>query len=67
MLYLTGTNGCTAVVSRLVTINSLPTAGITPSSQNLCLSKTATLTGTGGRDMWSTGETTTSIVSTSYD
>ncbi|MFN8280061.1 MAG: HYR domain-containing protein [Saprospiraceae bacterium] len=60
---VTGTNGCTAVVSRLVTINSLPTAGITPSSQNLCLGKTATLTGTGGGTyVWSTGETTTSIV-----
>ncbi len=59
---VTGANGCTAVVSRLVTINSLPTAGITPSSQNLCLGKSATLTGTGGGTyLWSTGETTTSI------
>ena len=59
---VTGSNGCTAVVSRLVTINTLPTAGITPTSQNLCLGKSTTLTGTGGGTyLWSTGENTTTI------
>lgn len=60
---VTNADGCTATASQLVTINAVPSAGITPSSQNLCFGKATTLTGTGGGTyFWSTGENTTSIV-----
>ncbi|HLP50632.1 MAG TPA: T9SS type A sorting domain-containing protein [Chitinophagales bacterium] len=47
---------CSATASRLVTVNSNPTAGITPASVTICAGGTATLTATGGGTYaWSNG------------
>jgi gliding motility-associated-like protein len=59
---VTATNaaGCTATASGTVTVNPLPTPGVT--SAAACAGNTATITASGGLSyLWSTGATTTSI------
>ncbi|KAB7731293.1 DUF11 domain-containing protein [Rudanella paleaurantiibacter] len=45
---VTNASGCTAVANTTVTVNALPTATLTPSSAQICLGNSATLTATGG-------------------
>jgi trimeric autotransporter adhesin len=53
--------GCNASTSSSITVNPLPTAGIT-GTFSACVGSTVTLNGTGGTQyLWSTSETTSSI------
>lgn len=45
---VTNANNCSATASRLVTVNSLPTASISPSSASICEGATQALTASGG-------------------
>jgi hypothetical protein len=45
---VTDGNNCSATASRLVTVNSLPTATVTPSATAVCEGSSATLTAGGG-------------------
>ncbi len=59
---VTDGNGCTASTSRSVTVNSLPTASISPSSVAICRGSHASLTADGGISYsWNTGSTNASI------
>ncbi len=62
---VTDANTCTATASRLVTVNALPVASISPASVTICNGATTTLTATGGGNYtWSSSETTSSITVT---
>ncbi len=55
-------NSCTASVSRQVTVNSLPTATISPASVTICSGNSATLTAGGGTNYtWNTSATSAAI------
>jgi hypothetical protein len=43
----TGSNGCTATVSRIVTVNSLPTVSISPSTATICSGGSIQITASG--------------------
>lgn len=59
---VTGTNGCTAVASRTVTVNPLPNAQI-GGSNVICLGQSTNLTASGGGTyLWSTGANTATIL-----
>ncbi|MFN8309596.1 MAG: immunoglobulin domain-containing protein [Chitinophagales bacterium] len=45
---VTDGNNCSATASRLVTVNALPTAAITPATVTICSGASATLTASGG-------------------
>ncbi len=45
---VTDANACTATASKTVTVNQLPTAGISPATASICNGASATLTATGG-------------------
>ncbi|MFH2143584.1 MAG: gliding motility-associated C-terminal domain-containing protein, partial [Bacteroidota bacterium] len=58
---VTGSNGCTATASSLVTVNALPSAAIS-GTLNICEGNSTTLTATGGNSYsWSSGQTTDAI------
>jgi uncharacterized repeat protein (TIGR01451 family) len=58
---VTGVNGCTAVGSKLVNINPLPTVNIVGDNA-ICINETTTLTASGGVSyLWSNNATTSSI------
>jgi len=61
----TDSNGCTNTASQSITVNALPTVEIT-GTLTYCAGATTTLTATAGLSsyLWSTGETTESIVVT---
>ena len=49
-----GANACTASASRLVTVNPIPNAAITPSSVSICIGANAILSASGGTSFaWS--------------
>ncbi len=53
---VTGTGGCTATASRLVTVNATPVAAITPTTVTICNGESTTLTASGGNSYaWSNG------------
>ena len=58
-----GVTGCTAAISRMVTVNPLPVITLTPSADvTICSGSSQTITATGGGTyLWSTGATTPSI------
>ncbi|MFN8286180.1 MAG: T9SS type A sorting domain-containing protein [Chitinophagales bacterium] len=59
---VTDANNCSATASRLVTVNSNPTAAISPATVNICNGASATLTASGGTGYtWSTSATTAAI------
>ncbi|MEK7413395.1 MAG: hypothetical protein AAB263_08765, partial [Planctomycetota bacterium] len=60
---VTGANGCTDTESQVVTVNPLPTAGITPNgATTFCEGGSVMLTASGGTTyVWSTGATTAAI------
>ncbi|MFH2141980.1 MAG: PKD domain-containing protein, partial [Bacteroidota bacterium] len=62
---VTNTAGCTATISRIVTVNALPVATITPATSTICAGASSTLTASGGSGAtpynWSTGATTAAI------
>ncbi|MEJ5266428.1 MAG: PKD domain-containing protein, partial [Bacteroidales bacterium] len=59
---VTNAAGCTASTSATVTVNSLPTASITPVSASICVGESTTLKASGGTGYtWSTGATTAAI------
>ncbi|MFH2142732.1 MAG: PKD domain-containing protein, partial [Bacteroidota bacterium] len=62
---VTNAAGCTATTSRIVTVNTLPTATITPATSTICVGASSTLTASGGSGatpyIWSTGATTAAI------
>lgn len=45
---VTDANSCTATASRLVTVNALPTAAISPATATICSGASQTLTASGG-------------------
>lgn len=45
---VTGANSCTATASASLTVNSLPSASVTPSTATICLGSGTTLTASGG-------------------
>ncbi|MBI5539320.1 MAG: T9SS type A sorting domain-containing protein, partial [Bacteroidia bacterium] len=56
---------CTATASRIVTVNALPTAAITPASATICAGQSSTLTASGGTSyLWSNAATTAAITVT---
>ena len=58
---VTGTNGCSAVGSKLVNINPLPSVTIN-GDLNICINESTTLTASGGISyVWSNNATTASI------
>ena len=65
-------SGCTALASRTLTVNAIPTVGITPASPSVCNGASTTLTASGGVSYaWSTGSnidaaTVTPSSTTSY-
>jgi Secretion system C-terminal sorting domain len=60
---VTGTNGCKAISTQAITVNSIPTATITASGPiTTCEGSGLTLTATGGTSyVWSTGAKTATI------
>ncbi len=59
---VTNSDLCSDTSSRIVTVNPLPIAVITPSSATICPGVTQNLVASGGSTyLWSTGETTASI------
>ncbi len=53
---VTDANNCTATASRLVTVNALPNAVITPATSSICAGGSATLTASGGNTYnWDNG------------
>jgi len=59
---VTDANGCTAAASRQVTVNTPPTASVSPSDVSICAGASATLTASGGTSYsWNTGATTAVI------
>ncbi len=59
---VTDANNCTASISRSVTVNSLPTPSITPTSVAICAGSSTTLTASGGTGYaWNTTATTAGI------
>ncbi len=55
-------NGCTAIASETVTVNTQPVAAITPASPAICAGESVTLTASGGTTyLWSGGENTAAI------
>lgn len=68
---VTAANGCTALGTRLVTVNSLPSATISPNPANVCsglpITITASPTGGGGTYsyLWSPGGAVTSTITES--
>jgi hypothetical protein len=63
---VTGTsNGCSSIASRIVTVNSIPTVSISPTTSAICLGSNATLTASGVTSYtWSNNATTTAITVT---
>lgn len=58
---VTSASGCTSTASKLITINSNPTPGISGTT-SICVGQNTTLTGTGGDSyLWSNGATSPSI------
>lgn len=45
--------GCSATATRIVTVNALPTAAITPATISICSGESAQLTASGGSYTWS--------------
>ncbi len=45
---VTGANNCSATASRLVTVNAVPTASISPATVTICSGQSTTLTASGG-------------------
>ena len=45
---VTGANGCTAIASRLISVNAIPTAAISPATVTICNGQSITLTASGG-------------------
>ena len=45
---VTGANGCTAIASRLVSVNAIPTTAISPATVTICNGQSTTLTASGG-------------------
>ncbi len=45
---VTGANGCTAIASRLISVNAIPTAAISPATVTICNGQSTTLTASGG-------------------
>jgi uncharacterized repeat protein (TIGR01451 family) len=61
---VTNANGCTSTASRVITVNPVPTAGITGIS-TICRGNNTQLTATGtGTYLWSTNEITANITVT---
>ncbi|MFN8299780.1 MAG: T9SS type A sorting domain-containing protein [Chitinophagales bacterium] len=59
---VTDANSCSATANRLVTVNQLPTATISPATVTICSGNSATLTAAGGTSYaWSTGGNTAAI------
>ncbi len=59
---VTSTQGCKATASRVVTLNPMPQAVISPATVAVCSGQSATLTASGGGTYaWSTGGTTATI------
>ena len=55
-------NNCTAAATRLVTVNPLPTASVTPVASSICPGGSALLTASGGISyLWNNAATTASI------
>ncbi|MBK9254632.1 MAG: hypothetical protein IPM42_04025 [Saprospiraceae bacterium] len=58
----TAANGCTAVVSRLVSVSTNPIVNVV-GNNNICLGQSTTLTASGGSTyLWNTGQNTASII-----
>ena len=56
---VTGSNTCTASASRVVTVNTLPVAAISPGTASVCSGTDAILTASGGSTyVWSNGAVT---------
>jgi gliding motility-associated-like protein len=59
---VTGANGCTAAISRNVTVNALPVININPPVASVCTGSSITLTASGANNyVWSNNATTASI------
>lgn len=63
---VTDANSCTATASRIVTVNNLPVANISPTNSTICSSlSSVTLIGSGGGTyLWNTSSTSSSISAT---
>ncbi len=59
---VTNANNCSATASRLVSVNTPPTASISPASSTICNGASTTLTASGGTSfLWSTASTNAAI------
>ena len=58
----TDVNGCSQILSVVVTVNPAPLAQITASEDSICAGSNSTLTASGGVSyLWNTGDTTPSV------